>query len=182
LKSERLASWLTVVANLGVLGGLFLLAYELNQNTQLLRAQAISTQLSGQIAAETAFMGDDAAEAFAAAMTSPADLEDEEIATVWAYLNISTIAAQDAYLRYSLGLATEEDKFAAARSAASWVSFPFGLAWWEMMKPNFPAEMVRDLDAALAEIGENALRDQFMALRRSLEGMPGLEEAERRAP
>ena len=38
--SERLNWWLTLVANLGVIGGLFFLGYEVRQNTSQMRAAA----------------------------------------------------------------------------------------------------------------------------------------------
>ena len=37
---DRLNSWLAVIANVGVLGGLLFLAYEIQQNTTQLRAEA----------------------------------------------------------------------------------------------------------------------------------------------
>ena len=39
MNSEKVSRWLTLAANLGVLGGLVLLAAELNQNHDLMRAQ-----------------------------------------------------------------------------------------------------------------------------------------------
>jgi hypothetical protein len=40
MNSERLNRWLTFVANLGVIGGLFFLGYEIRQNTSQMRAEA----------------------------------------------------------------------------------------------------------------------------------------------
>jgi hypothetical protein len=178
MDSERLGRWLTVAANLGVLGGLALLAYELNQNTQLLRAQAVSSQLGAQVAAETAFMGEGAARAFSRAMLRPSELSEEEMVVVWAYLNTATISAQEVYMRSSLGLATEEDRLDAARATALWIGFPFGRAWWEEMKFGFPQQMVTEVDASLVHEGEDRLLQIFSRIRARLEQLPSMEERE----
>ena len=82
MKVERWGGWIALVANVGVVGGLVLLAVEVRHNSQVGRAQAVTNLLSSQIAGETAFMGEDAAAAIALAMSSPGDLTDEQILTV----------------------------------------------------------------------------------------------------
>ena len=41
MKLSNLNEWLTLAANIGVLAGLFVLIYEINQNTDALRAQTV---------------------------------------------------------------------------------------------------------------------------------------------
>jgi len=172
---ERFGTWLALAANLGVIGGLVLLAVELRQNTQVVRAQAVAGLLSGQTSAETAFMGDDTASAMATAIVTPSALSDEEILKMWAYLNTAVISVEQTYSMYSLGLATEDDRRAAAGKAADWLSFPFGLVWWSEMKTNFPSDLAADIDAALADRDPAYLERQFEAIKgRLLE----LKEAE----
>lgn len=48
---ERSGGWLALVANLGVVAGLVLLAVELRQTTQVVRAQASVNLATGQTAA-----------------------------------------------------------------------------------------------------------------------------------
>jgi hypothetical protein len=170
---ERFGTWLALVANIGVVGGLVLLAVELRHNTQVVRAQAVAGLLTGQTSAETSFMGDDTAAAMATAIASPDSLSDEEILRMWAYLNTAVISAEQTYSMYSLGLATEEDRKAAASKVADWLSFPFGIVWWNEMKTNFPSDLAGDIDVALAD------RDPLY-LQRQLEGMKkGLLELRR---
>ncbi len=108
MKLDRFGGWLALVTNLGVVGGLVLLAVELRQNTQVVRAQAVTSLLAGQMSAETAFMGEDTAAAFVKALDSPGTMTDEEIVKVWAYLNVAMMAVMQTHSMYSLGLATDQ--------------------------------------------------------------------------
>ena len=51
MDSYRLSRWLTVGANLGVLAGIILILFELNQNADLMRAQMIQARVE-QISAK----------------------------------------------------------------------------------------------------------------------------------
>ena len=171
LKLERFAGWLTVLANLGVIAGLVLLAVELRQNSQVVRAQAVASLLAGQSSAETAFMGDSTAAAMAIALVAPEDLTDEQILQMWAYLNTAVLSVEQTHSMYSLGLATDEDRQSAAKKAADWISFPFGLIWWGEMKSNFPDNLAADIDAALVNLDPDYLKNQFEGMKRGLNGL-----------
>jgi hypothetical protein len=168
VKLERFSVWLAVVANLGVVGGLVLLAVELRHNTQVVRAQGVGDLVTGQTSAEAAFMGDDTAAAMADAFVSPETLTDEEILQIWAYLNTAMMAVEQTYSMYSLGLATEDDLKVAASRAADWLSFPFGAVWWKEMKTNFPAALAAEIDAALSDRDPNYLLRQFERMKSGL--------------
>jgi hypothetical protein len=166
---ERFGGWLAILANVGVIVGLVLLAFELRQNTQIVRAEAVASLLAGQSSAETAFMGDSTAAAMAIALVAPEDLSDEQILQMWAYLNTAVISVEHTNSMYSLGLATEEDRRSAAKKAADWVSFPFGRIWWAEMKTNFPDSLASDIDAALSELDPDYLERQFEGMKRALQ-------------
>jgi len=167
---ERFAGWLALVANLGVVGGLVLLAFELRQNTSLLRAQAVTNRLTGQASAETAFMGEDTAAAFAKALEAPETLDDREIVQLWAYLNVSMMAVEQTHSMYTLGLATEEDQRTAIASASGWLGFPFGRIWWNELRTNFPSDLTAEIDAQL-EANPDLLLRQFEGIRRAARGL-----------
>ena len=141
---ERSGGWLALVANLGVVGGLILLAVELRQNTQVVRAQASVNLATGQTAAEVAFMGEDTAAAFVKAINSPGTITDREIVQLWAYLNAAVLSVQQTYTMVKLGLATEEDQKAAARSAAGWLGWNLGRVWWAEIKTDFPSDLATE--------------------------------------
>ena len=162
---ERSGGWLALVANLGVVGGLVLLAVELRQNTQVVRAQASMYLATGQASAEVAFMGEDTAAAFVKAINSPGTITDREIVQLWAYLNAAVLSVQQTHEMVELGLATEEDQKAAARTAAYWLSWNFGRVWWAEIKTNFPSDLVAEIDATIAATGPDYLTRQFQGMK-----------------
>jgi hypothetical protein len=171
LNLERFGGWLAVLANVGVIAGLVLLAVEIRQNSQIVRADALANLLAGQSSAETAFMGDDTAAAMATALVSPAEMTDEEILQMWAYLNTAVISAEQTYSMYSLGLATQSDRESAAKKAADWISYPFARIWWGEMKTNFPTNLADDIDAALLDLDPGYLQKQFEGMKRGLQNI-----------
>ena len=168
MKPERYSGWLALAANLGVLGGLVLVAVELRHNSQVVRAQAATNLLSGQTSAELAFMGDDTAAAFATAITSPGETSNREIVQLWAYMNSALLSVQQTHAMFELGLATEEDMDDAARTAAHWLGWNYGQVWWSEMKSNFPAELVGQVDTAITTVGADYLTRQFEGLRKGM--------------
>ena len=50
MKSDRINKWLTLVANIGVIFGLILVAYELQQNSELMRVQISQSRADSAMA------------------------------------------------------------------------------------------------------------------------------------
>jgi hypothetical protein len=138
---------------------------ELRQNTQVVRAQASVNLATGQTSAEVAFMGEDTASAFVKAIKSPGTITDREIVQLWAYLNAAVLSVQQTYTMVKLGLATEEDQKAAARTAAHWLGWNFGRVWWAEIKTNFPSNLVAEIDAAIAAAGPDYLTHQLQGMK-----------------
>ena len=165
---ERSGGWLALVANLGVVAGLVLLAVELRQNTQVVRAQASMNLAIGQTSAEVAFMGEDTAAAFVKAMNSPGTITDREIVQLWAYLNALLLSVLQTHTMVELGLATEEDQKAAARTAAHWLGWNFGRVWWAEIKTDFPSDLVTEIDAAITAVDSDYLTHQLQGMKNGM--------------
>ena len=169
---DRATGWIALGANLGVVGGLVLLAMELRQNTQVVRAEAITSRLAGHISAETAFMGEDTAAAMARALATPDEVTDVDILRLWAYLNVAVMSVEQTHTMYELGLATEEDRRAGIQSAGAWLTFPLGQIWWEEMKSGMSQELVADIDAVIAA-DPDMLQRTFEAIQRRVHPQAG---------
>jgi len=76
--------WLTVLSNFGVIGGLVLVAMQMNLNSDAIKQQNEIELYRGLAAGELAFMGDSTATAFAVALFRPAKLDEIQIGQVWA--------------------------------------------------------------------------------------------------
>lgn len=150
---EQVNKWLTLVANFGVIGGLVLVAMQMNFNAETIRQQNDIELYRGFAAGELAFMGDSTASAWAAALFHPAELTEVQIGQVWAYLHNALLAAQNNWLSYRDGMASEESWARARALAASYISFRVGRIWWKNDKFEFEQHFVEQVDAELANMG-----------------------------
>jgi len=57
MRTERLASWLQITANIGIIGGLILVGFQLQQNSDILRAQMMSAESRSVIDQELQLIG-----------------------------------------------------------------------------------------------------------------------------
>ena len=74
---ERLASWLQIVANIGILGGLILVGFQLRQNSEILQAQMMSAESRSVIDQELQIIGEEGAKAWVSAMSDPGNVSPE---------------------------------------------------------------------------------------------------------
>ncbi len=116
-------------------------------------------------------MGEDAASAFVKAINSPGTITDRAIAQLWAYLNAALLSVQQTHTMFELGLATEEDQKAAARTAAQWLGWNFGRVWWAEIKTDFPSDLVTEIDAAITALDPDYLTHQLQGMK---DGMASL--------
>ncbi len=86
MKSERINSWLSLGANVGVVVGLILVAYQINQEAELNRAQLFSDVTTSMNEFNQALMGDSPLEVVAKSIENPHELTLAEMQIMDAYL------------------------------------------------------------------------------------------------
>jgi hypothetical protein len=154
MRFDRVNQWLTLVANLGVVVGFFMVAFQLQQNTDALRLQADAVSSSATVAAESGFMGEDVAEAYAIAWQSPEQLSDAQMLKAGGYLITSLSSVQYTYQQYGRGLVSDDDWDAARAFAVAQLNWPFGRAHWRSNQRWLEPGFVAAIDQALAESPE----------------------------
>jgi hypothetical protein len=150
---DSLNRWLTLLANFGVIGGLVLIAMQMNFAAETIRLQNDLDLNKGIAMGEIAIMGDSAASAFATAVMRPSELSDIELQQLWAYLHNVMLSAQNNWLAYQDGLASERSWAFARRQAAGFVGFPAGLIWWKYDRFEYEPAFAEQIDAELAAAG-----------------------------
>ena len=106
MKKVDLGQSITILANVGVLAGIVLLAYELRQNSEALRLQAAQAHLNTSYEVDMAIAQDDA---LATLLLSPA--EDRTIEDQFQYerfANSTLMSWQNSYNLYRQGVLSEE--------------------------------------------------------------------------
>ena len=148
---EMLNRWLGPISNLGVIGGLVLVAVQMQQNTAAIRLQNALELNRGIAAGEIAFMGDSTHVAYATAMFHPSKLTDEQAGQLWAYFNSEIFSIQNQWLAWQAGMASREDWDYARAYAIGFLGIRAGRIWWQNVKSTFRPDFVRVIDAGLAE-------------------------------
>ena len=147
---DALNKWLTLLANFGVIGGLVLVAIQMNFNTETIRLQN-ALELNREFAAgELAYMGDSAPLAYANALFHPGDLTEPQLGQFWAYLHNYMLAVQNNWLAYRNGQVSEASWNHARSQAAGFIGFPAARIWWKYDKFEYETAFVEQIERELS--------------------------------
>jgi len=147
---DQLNKWLSLLASFGVIGGLVLVAMQMNLTAEAIRQQNDIELSRGIAAGELAFMGETTAIAWATAMFHPAELDEVQVGQVWAYLNNLLLSVQQTWLSHRAGMASDATWARARANGGSWIDFGAGRIWWREYKYSFEPDFVEEIDSELA--------------------------------
>jgi hypothetical protein len=131
MKSDNFNRWLTLVANFGILIGLALVAFEIRQNSDLVRLQFINDDLLAIAESETSMLGDNPSAAMMKSIFNADEMTYADFRVVDAYL---TGKMELLVRRYQLGQegSLDEDAWKTHGFAYSWFfGNEFAQAWWK---------------------------------------------------
>jgi len=86
MKTDRVNSWLTLVANVGIVVGLFLVAFQIKQEADLTKVQLFSDHTNSRREWNQAMMGNDPMTVVAKSIESPHELTLAELQIMDMYL------------------------------------------------------------------------------------------------
>lgn len=125
------SKWLSFATNLAVLGGLFLVAYELNQNSDLARAALINDGNAFENELWEELMGDAPNEVIARSIECPEKMSYADFITMDAYLFTSMNIVYRNYELAKEGLFTQSDWKSEADDYTHWyLADTFSRTWW----------------------------------------------------
>lgn len=147
---DRTTRWLTIAANLAVLGGLILVAIQIRQNTAITRAQVANDYFMADMQLELAMMGDDPAASWIKAVYTPSELTPLDAAVVDRYFNYGLVQIQRLQRMNELGLA--DDRWQDRINYLRWhLGNEVGRRWWDQARRDFSAEFAAQVDSVLAQ-------------------------------
>jgi len=130
---DKLSSWLQIAANVGILGGLVLVGFQLRQNSEILQAQMMSAESQSVIDQEMQIIGDQGAAAWVSAMSDPTKVSAEHHRVMEAIF----WSAIESWRHYEelgmLGLTNIDPRYSRYRVSdeAGWYfGNTYGRAWW----------------------------------------------------
>ena len=158
MEPDKVNRWLTLGANIGVLIGLALVAFEIRQNSDLMRLQFINDDLLLTAESEVPMLGDDPATIMMKSFETPEDMTYADFRVMDAYL---TTKMERLVRRYQLGREgiIDEDSWKTVGFAYEWFfGNKFGRLWWEyegrQAYSDLP-ELVEHVDKTVSELSDN---------------------------
>ena len=155
MDSNNATRWLTVGANVALLLGIVLVAYELNQNSRLARAALIheGNAFENQIWAN--LMGEDPVDVIAKSVECPDQLTYADFMAMDAFLFTSMNIVYREYELSKEGLFTTDEWKQEVSDYSRWyLGGDFGKAWWEIEGSSFfNSEFSNAVDEQLKQTG-----------------------------
>ena len=172
MDSSKLANWLQILGNLGLVVGLILVAVQINQNTNIAKAQLYSDGLRNAMNLDLAMMGENPAAIWAKGQSNQEQLTGEEFAVLNAVVNYFWKGIIRTESLAAMGLPTISAKI----NASNFVNGPYGIgdnfghAWW--------GEMSAGLGGLAPETREevNAILEQVSMVDRKASTLASIKE------
>jgi hypothetical protein len=148
---DKLKLSIEVIAAIGMLGGLLLVAMQLSQNSKLLRTQLLFEENRNYIQWEQAMLGENPAEVWEKSLVAPEELTLSEQRTMEAYYWSGIEQWRSLYRLEEQGLAKEEWKTRVSQEANYLLGSPYGQAYWARRKGGIEdPDFVSVVDEAIA--------------------------------
>lgn len=133
MEASKLANWLQIGANTGILAGLVLVGFQMQQASDLLRMQLIKDEATSYISTENTILGDNYAAVYQKSIEDPMNMSIAEMrieeTMLWSH---SVYRWANTYRLYELGLLEAADWQSEVQMNASFFfSTPYGRAWWD---------------------------------------------------
>ena len=161
--SDRVNSWLSLIASVGILAGLVLVAIELNQNTDQLRLQLVVQTTQKLFENNRDLLGDNPTSTIAKSITNPEDLTYEEFLIASSFVLNGLNEWEDRFFIHEKGLISDRDWKRHIDHNIGWtLGNRFAQQYWQIAKSTFEQEFVQYIDQALTNIDENSTYREWL--------------------
>ena len=146
MNSSKINDWLTLIANVAVVGGIVFLAIEISQNNELLRSESRQTLVANDVTSLTANLEN--ADVFAKLVAERALSAEDQLRLSFMY-SLDLRNREFEYIQYTNGLLDEKSWLAYRHVILINHSTGLGRTWWDeigrrIVDPEF-AELVDEL-------------------------------------
>ena len=150
MEANKFGYWLQVGANIGILGGLILVGFQIQQNSDLMRTQLLYEESDRASQVGLAVLGEDPTSAWVKSIVSPEEMtfREQRIVETMIWLEIETW--RGAYKLQQLGLIKDDWKLRVDQEAAFTLNYPFGRSVWKHNKDGVPPELAQYVNQTLA--------------------------------
>ena len=149
--TDKLNRWFTMLVNLSVLAGIVLVAIQIQQNTDITKAQMANEYYLLDAQLELTMMGESPALSLEKAIYFPDELNQEDGVILDRYFNFGILQLQRIRKMIELGVADEELYQERAGYLIWHLGNEAGRRWWNQYALGEPNELSRDIEAVLAD-------------------------------
>jgi hypothetical protein len=153
MNADKLNSWLTLGANVGVVIGLALLVYEINQNTEMMQAQINQSRTDTALSEQQAVYTTDHVPSMLAKIARGEQLSDEGLIRYERFFRAFNRNQDNNLWQFNHGY-LGENTLHSIRGAVREViaGHELGIATWELQKYSYTAEYVAFVEDAIADL------------------------------
>ena len=158
MKLTKIADWLQIIANFGILIGLILVLMQMRQNEELQRSQIMNQYHDSYSAYEASFAGENLPDIWEKSLLEPENLTLSEMRVLEATTYVALNRWVNLYRQSEAGILNEEDWKNEVLNDKGWYfDNPYARAWWK----EYATGMRNDgyLPSAIYDIIEERLND-----------------------
>jgi len=161
--SDRVNSWLSFIANVGILAGLVLVAIELNQNTDQLKLQLVFQTTQKLFDNNRDLLGDNPTPAITKSITNPEGLTYEEFLIASSFILNQLNEWEDRFLIHEAGLISDQDWKRHIDENVGWtLGNEFAQRYWRISSSVFEPEFAQYVDKAITSIDEHSTYREWL--------------------
>lgn len=176
METSRIAHWLQIIGNFGILGGLLLVGVQINQNNQIAGLDFRGRSFEQVAQYQLAMMAENPSRAVAKAATNPSELTDEELLVLRRifsfWINVDSLTE----MRIREGFANQElaESYWRKRAEDLYGANPVWAAIWQDYKKSAEVEFrwMTVVDQHLRQVEHNADEKLLERLRTATQSEP----------
>lgn len=165
---DKVNKWLSVIANVGIIGGLLLVGIEMNQNRHLVRGELGTQQRDYYQQIYESVSGEDIRDILNLASTAPEELTVPQIMAVNNYMHNVTGHIHRERLLYDFGIFKDDPASFERWVVQQFFGNRYSRAWWEENKSEFPAESIAVIEDEMRKVSTNRDRQYLEGFKERL--------------
>jgi hypothetical protein len=153
MREDKMNSWLSLAANIGVVIGLILVTIEIGQNTEMMRAQINQSRTDTALSEQQAVYTTDHVPAMLAKIARGEQLSDEDLIRYERFFRAFNRNQDNNLWQFNEGYLGENTPHSIRGAVREVIAgHKLGIATWELQKYSYTAEYVAFVEDAIADL------------------------------
>jgi hypothetical protein len=170
IDNQEVGRWLQIASNIGILGGLILVGFQLHQNSEILKTQVMTDESRRTVEQEWLLVGEEGARVWAKSIERPNDLDLQERRIMDSILWTGLENFRHTHRLSTQGLVDIDWKSRVSDEAGYYYGNPYGRGWWNNMRNGtvVPQDLKQVINEAL-ESSPNSTLDYYSSMMKEIQ-------------